>query len=187
MANVILVEGPDNAGKTSFINRILKDNTWCISQLEFPKRPDSGRFTIETRNEVAIFETMLDYLPNDHAYILDRGYISNIVYGSLRAMDPQQKASIQVYRDDLERLSKNHSVYCIGTTRNKIECDFEDDLISLSNGGFNKVIDMFEAEYQRFGIKSVKLLEHDPFNKVLHETDEYDVLLKDVADYLIKL
>ncbi|WJZ27914.1 thymidylate kinase [Serratia phage 92A1] len=184
MANILLIEGPDNAGKTTLINKLSMVN---IEQLSFPKRTASGRFTIESRNEVAIFETMLDYLPNDRLFVLDRGYISNIVYGELRAMTPSEKKAVEVYREDFKRLTSNHSVMVLGLTRNKITCDFEDDLISLSDGGFNKVIDLFESEYDRFGIDSIKLLEHDENNKVLRETSYYPELLNEIADYVIKL
>ncbi|QPI13809.1 thymidylate kinase [Serratia phage 4S] len=180
MARLILVEGPDNAGKTTFINRIR--NIVNVEQLNFPKKTASGRFTIESRNEVAIFETMLEFLPTDKLFVLDRGYISNIVYGELRAMTPEQKDQVQVYREDFSRLIKNHDVYVVALTRNEITGAFEDDLISLSDGGFNKVIKLFEEEYKRFNIPYGKMLEHDENNNVLVATDLAVKLIVDISE-----
>lgn len=182
MARLILIDGPDNAGKTSLINRILM-STSAAKLLDFPKRTASGRFTIESRNEVAIFETMLKHLGNT-TYILDRGYISNIVYGELRAMSRKEKNALSTYREDLLRLLNEHEVYTVGLTRSHIECDFTDDLISLSDGGFNKVVDLFEEEYNRFGIKSVKILKHTSLNEVVGTTSEYQELLDGILHFI---
>lgn len=185
MARLILVEGPDNAGKTTLINRIR--NIVNVELLEFPKSTAFGRFTIESRNEVAIFETMLEHLPDNKIFVLDRGYISNIVYGELRAMSPEQKSYIDVYRDDFRRLIKNNDVYVIALTRNEITCEFEDDLISLSNGGFNKVIKLFEQEYSRFNIHCDKILEHDDTNNVVSANNDITTrLLVDISEEAMK-
>lgn len=167
MANIILVEGPDNSGKTTLIEDICTKHLDSHIHLDFPKRTDSGRFTIETRNEVACFETMLKYIDPRYVYVLDRGYLSNIVYGELRAMNKTEKEQVDIYRQDLERLMLNHNVTIIGLTRNQLEVEFEDDLISLSNGGFNKVISLFEKEYQRLGVEPVQILNHDGKNNII--------------------
>lgn len=167
MADIILVEGPDNSGKTTLIEDICTKYCDTHINLDFPKRTDSGRFTIETRNEVACFETMLKYIDPRYVYVLDRGYLSNIVYGELRAMTKDEKDKIDVYREDLARLCTEHNVTIIGLTRNPLEIEFEDDLISLSNGGFNKVISLFEKEYKRLGIEPTKILNHDSKNKII--------------------
>lgn len=165
MANIILVEGPDNAGKSTYIKELCKrPYTVCLN---FPKQTSEGRFTIETRNEVACFETLLKHLNPDYTYVLDRGYLSNIVYGELRAMSKSDKLKINLYREDYIRLCSEHRVETIGLTRNKIDVAFVDDLISLSDGGFNKVIDLFEAEYERFGIVKKQILNHDPKNNLI--------------------
>lgn len=161
MANLILVEGPDNSGKTTLIDKLNG------VKLNFPKKTDT-RFTIETRNEVAIFETMLKYI-DTRTYILDRGYISNIVYGRLRGLDEKV---ISMYRDDLSRLIKNHNLKIIGLTRDKISINFCDDLIKLSTDDFNKVIDMFNEEYKRFDVKPIKILEFNEKNELLKVNEE---------------
>lgn len=162
MARIILVEGPDNAGKSTFINELLEHYQSKVQLLTFPKRNiDGERFTIATRNEVAIFEEMLMRIDNSKTYILDRGYLSNIVYEQLRGEDPAR------YMGDYERLLANHELFTVGLSRNYLEHGFEDDLIKLSADEFNKVIDLFDHYYEYYGIPMFHRLTHDPHNKVI--------------------
>lgn len=162
---IIWVDGPDNAGKTTFIKELLQISDRYVL-LDFPKRTTEGRLDIKSRNEVTIFETMLDYLDPNKIYILDRAYISNVVYGLLRR---EHKRVIDTYRDDIDNIFSKHNIFVVALTRNKIQCDFEDDLISLSADGFNKVIELFEFEYSlledQFNV--YKLLDHSENNNLV--------------------
>lgn len=158
MAKLIIVEGPDNSGKSTIIQNLLIDNP-DYKLLDFPKRVDNKAFKLCTRNEVTIFETMLNYLDDKYTYICDRGYISNIVYGILR-----DEEFVSDYVSDFNRLINNHNVNVIGLTRNKIYCDFEDDNIKLSADEFNHVIDLYDFVYDMFNIEYNQILDHDEFN-----------------------
>lgn len=159
MAKLILVEGPDNSGKTTFINE-LQDYGAVL--LNFPKATSAGRFSCESRNEVAIFETMLNYLDESKVYILDRGYLSNIVYESvLRDKDTT------AYVEDFIRLKQTHDLKVIALTRNKIDVSFKDDLISVDSESFNKIIEMFNSVYRTLGITPYKYLNHDSSNALI--------------------
>ncbi|ASD52023.1 thymidylate kinase [Pseudomonas phage PspYZU05] len=159
MANLIIVEGPDNSGKSTFIEE-LRD-VFGYTKITFPKRTKEGIFKIASRNEVEIFNAMLEHLDPSKVYIIDRCHISNIVYEAIRGSNVTQ------YKEDLKLLLEKHDVYIVPTTRNKIVCDFSDDLISLSPFGFNKVIDLYDEIYSELGLKPEKLIEMDSHNNYI--------------------
>ncbi len=171
MAKIILVEGPDNAGKTTFIQGL---ESLGMKLIRFPKKTSEGRFTCLTRNEVAIFETMLNYLDDNYVYILDRGCLSNIVYESVL-----RGKRTGIYMDDFKRLADNNKVLVVGLTRNKLEDDFADDLIAISEDQFNKVVDEFEKLYKALWITPYKILEHDVYNGVV-EAKPFDQVIADL-------
>lgn len=162
MAKIIVVDGGDNAGKTSFIRDICDISDRYVV-IDFPKKTDDGRFDIKSRNEVACFETMLEYLDPTKIYLLDRGYISNWVYGSLRG---DSEKELERYEVDFNRLVDNHKVFPIILTRNEMTEDFEDDLISLSPEGFNKVINLFEEFGEDNDVEIFQLLNHYGNNRI---------------------
>lgn len=111
---------------------------------------------------------MLNYLDRTKTYVLDRSYISNIVYEGIRGND------VSVYIEDIHRLLNNNDVSIIGLTRNKIDFDFVDDNIKLNKEMFNRVIDEYNRIYSELNIKPVKILEHCSKNKVVH-VNEFDI------------
>ncbi|QQO96276.1 hypothetical protein CPT_Minot_073 [Acinetobacter phage Minot] len=159
MAKLILVEGPDNAGKTTFISNLERFTPAVL--MPFPKRTSEGRFTCVSRNEVAIFETMLRFVDSDTTYILDRGGLSNIVYESVLRGKPTQ-----IFKDDFKRFIKQNDVLVVGLTRNKLNDSFADDLISISEEQFNAIVDKFEDVYNEFGITPYQILDHDVYNNI---------------------
>lgn len=159
---IILVDGGDNAGKTTFIRDVCEISDRYV-KIEFPKRTVDGRFDIKSRNEVACFETMLKYLDPSKIYLLDRGYISNWVYGALRNGSERE---LDMYEQDFQRLCDEHKVLPIILTRNEMTQDFEDDLISLSSEGFNKVIALFEEFALNNDVEIYQLLNHYGDNRI---------------------
>lgn len=157
MANLILVEGPDNSGKTTIINELIKRGGIL---LDFPKRTSEGLFKCESRNEIAIFTTMLNHLKTEW-YILDRSYISNMVYEGIRGN------KIDHYIDDFNQLCKNHEVFVVPLIRNYIDEDFKDDNIILDKKQFNDVIDSYVSVYSLLNLVPIKYLSHDHSNKVI--------------------
>lgn len=161
-AKIILVDGGDNAGKTTFIRDVCEISDRYV-KIEFPKRTPDGRFDIKSRNEVMCFETMLKYLDPSKIYLLDRGYISNWVYGALRNGSDKE---LDMYEADFKRLCVEHKVLPIILTRNEMTSDFEDDLISLSAEGFNKVISLFEEFALNNDVEIYQLLNHYGDNRI---------------------
>lgn len=170
---LIVVDGPDNSGKTTLIDELT--SYVGFEKLNFPKRTGQGRFTIAARNEVAIFETMLEHLDPSKIYVLDRGYISNLVYYKFRKefklelMDCEKAENFDEddYVNDIQRLKENHNVLYLNLTRDKLNADFEDDLISLTKEQFNRIIELFEQETAKAGGVSHKILTHNELNEVI--------------------
>ncbi|AZV01170.1 hypothetical protein vBSdyM006_033 [Shigella phage vB_SdyM_006] len=175
--NIVAIEGPDNTGKTTLIQHLINNEGFTL--LEFPKKTSDGLFTIATRNEVAIFDTMLNHLDPSKKYILDRCFLSNMVYYIYRKhhgksfVIKETQETFNNYVMDLINLKNKCLV--IGLTRNKINSDFEDDLIKLSKEQFNDIITVYDMFYEEFGIRNFKLLEHDSNNNVLSGYSYADV------------
>lgn len=170
MARLIVVEGPDNSGKSTFIQHLL-NNFPGTELIQFPKRnTDKSRFNIITRNDLAIFETMLDYLPQDKVFVLDRSYISNAVYERLRG-----DSKWPMYTSDMIDLIDHHDVLVVPLTRNYLDVPFQDDLISLSAEGFNKVIDLYNDEYEGLGLKPIEILKMDNENNPIESMALIDI------------
>lgn len=161
---LIMLEGPDGSGKSTLAEYLLEDNQYKL--LPFSKRnKDGSRFEIKSRNDVNIFESMLECLDTRYTYILDRGYISNYVYGLLR-----NEPDIDDYLKDLYRLLNRHFVKVVPLTRKKIDDDFEDDLIKLTKSEFNSIIDWYNDIYENIlGLTPVDL-----------KSNEYDYSLLEI-------
>lgn len=156
MAKLIIVEGPDNSGKSTLISHL---KSLGVKELSFPKKTSEGLFKIESRNEVAIFETLLCQL--EGTYLVDRGYLSNVIYEGLRGKPTDQ------YIEDILRLTSKAQLKFIPLTRNNLDQDFEDDLIKLDKAKFNEVIQRYENLYQVLWLTPYKILEHDGLNNVV--------------------
>ena len=87
-----------------------------------------------------------------------------------------------VFMDDFQRFIENNQVLVVGLTRNKLEDNFADDLIAISEDQFNKIVDEFESLYKALWITPYKILEHDVYNGVI-EAKPFDQV---VADLKIK-
>lgn len=173
-AKIILVEGPDNSGKTTLINKLLEDKKYKL--INFPKKIFGERFVIESPNDKAIFETLLAHLDPKFTYILDRGYLSNIIYsGYIRNTLPSVSRAMFEYEDFLV----NFNVKEVVLIRNKLDVDFEDDLISLDQVTFNRIINL----YSYLSNNTFKVLNHDGCNNVLSvDEDEYTRLMEYIND-----
>lgn len=159
---IILIDGPDNAGKTTMIENIMDIGPQYV-KLEFPKRTVEGRFDIKSRNEVACFETMLGYLDKSKVYLLDRGYISNWVYGMYRG---DSDKVLDEYQEDFKRLVAKFKFLPVILTRNEITTDFKDDLISLDPKGFNEIIELFEEFAFENDVDVIQVLNHYGDNRI---------------------
>ncbi|QPB12313.1 hypothetical protein [Providencia phage PSTCR6] len=167
--NIVAIEGPDNSCKTTLIRHLVENEGFTL--IEFPKKTSEGLFTIATRSEVAIFEALLKHLDPTKKYVLDRCFLSNMVYYTYRKrynrpfIIKENQESFDNYVKDLIRLKSKCLV--VGLTRNRLGEDFEDDLIKLSKDEFNYIISVYDLFYDIMNIQPFKLLEHDSKNNVL--------------------
>lgn len=161
MANMILVEGPDNSGKSTFIKSLVREG---FTLLEFPKKTSEGKFKCVSVNEVAIFLTMCQYLDPSKVYVLDRGMLSNIVYDGIVPGNDELIRSMLV---DLLKFTRENNVFVVPLTRNNIDFDFEDDLIKLPKDKFNSVVAAFDSLYSELHLESDQLLDHDAANNLI--------------------
>lgn len=174
MAKLIIVEGPDNSGKSTFIKHLLHHTSRNnVRFLQFPKKNSEGkRFEIASANEMAAFESMLGHLDPSVCYILDRSYLSNMVYETLRGEPDAWKKRTQ----DLARLLRHNGVFILPLTRAEIAVDFQDDLISLDHGSFNEVIQLYNTCYEELGIKPIEILKMSPENKPIESMAFWDIM-----------
>ena len=80
---IIFVEGPDDSGKTTLIQTLKSTLPKSIAnrlvELEFNKGLN-GLLRINTEEQFEILKSLLPNLCREKIYIVDRCYLSNIVY-----------------------------------------------------------------------------------------------------------
>lgn len=159
---IIVVDGPDNSGKSTFIKILVRNPK--VKLIDFPKSINGKCISLGTDNDKALVETLYKFLDPNFVYILDRGYPSNIVYsGFLRGeIDPYE------HLKDWIRFKQEFDIVEVILSRNKLDEDFEDDLIKLTKDEFNLTITEYECNFENV----FKLLEHDGFNRVLRYNED---------------
>lgn len=170
---IIVIDGPDNSGKSTLINTLLQDQKYKL--INFPKSVNGKCISLGTANDKALVETLYPLLDPNFIYILDRGYPSNVVYsGYLRGeMDPEVELA------DWKRFKEEFDIIEVILTRNHLDIDFQDDLIKLSRHQFNLTITAYEQCFENV----FKLLEHDGKNKVISFNDnEFHRLLNYISN-----
>lgn len=142
--SLIIFEGPDCVGKTSMINSLIEVyGSEHVKLLEFPKTIDGKTpFKILSRQEKAIFESMLKYVDSRYVYIIDRSYISNYVYESMRSKQTQAH-----HITDFKRLCDMFDILLVPLMAKPRTAEYTDDLIKLSPKQYNMVIDGYEHAY----------------------------------------
>lgn len=135
---LVLVEGADQAGKTTLINKLLQEES--ISLLEFPKSNNGKPFKIETNSELQCYVSMAKNLDKSVTWVQDRGILSNIVYNeNFFEHDIVNQVLF------LEQLNKNTRLLVVILDRPYVTSDFKDDLIDVSKDKFNTYIDAYRG------------------------------------------
>lgn len=177
--NLIVFEGPDSTGKTTLLNDILELYKDKVKLLTFPKsvkqtvvkdgkiQTEVVPFKIISDNDMAIFETMLEYLDNRYVYLLDRSYISNYVYESVFA-NFRSDGLLHPYW----KLEKKHNVLLIPLIRNSIVGGYQDDLIKVSNRQDNFTIFLYGIAYGSVKTENPILSKHPSGIKLLTKNNK---------------
>ena len=160
---LIFVDGPDDSGKTTLIQTLkgTLPNMYQLTELKFNKGLN-GLLRINTEEHFEILKSLLPHLCKQNVYIMDRCYLSNIVYD-------------QVIRGESSEASYHFRDWCkenldsieIILDRPYIKEDFQDNLINISQSEFNEIID----GYRDFG--SYDIINHPELgNTVYNEVEE---------------
>jgi hypothetical protein len=150
----ICFEGPDMAGKSTFIDFLTNpkykaelmpgESHYPFKEIKFNKVLPSGELLrINTEKDFELLFTSWKHLDPNNIYILDRFILSNLVYdkvfrGESTAVSEMANTKFKNEFDVLE----------IILTRDYIHQDFLDDKITIPKDKFNAVID----EYKKYGI-----------------------------------
>jgi len=165
----IIIDGPDDAGKTTLVGKLLR---WYpkFKEIKFERRNnDNTKFRIQSANEFQIVEKLLPHLNSNYTYVLDRFYLSNMVYDKAlnRAPDGQSERFREWFLDTFKVLE-------IILTRNKISEDFEDDQVSATNEQFNTIIDLYEnLNCPTFKVHTNKVTNSEEISALLSLIDKF--------------
>jgi thymidylate kinase len=138
MTKFIVLEGPDNVGKSTLVRKISQ--TYKAKALNFQKTLPSGALLrMNTEKDFSILHTLFQYLDPEYVYILDRFVVSNLVYDKvLRGEDVSES---EVF---YKQFVADFQVHEIFLTRPHVQADFIDDRIRMTKDQFNAVIDEYE-------------------------------------------
>ncbi len=144
---IIFIDGADGSGKTSLIKRLISGfdglpNRYanCLIELKFNKAT-GGLLRINDETHFEIMKALLVHLPKDKVWIIDRCYLSNMVYDKvLREDDALPSLEFRDWcKDNLDSIE-------IVLDRDEVTEDYEDDLIAMNKEVMNWVI----KEYRQY-------------------------------------
>ena len=174
---IIFIDGADGSGKTSLIKRLKTGFDGIpyrfaddLVELKFNKAT-GGLLRINDETHFEIMKTLLIHLPKDKVYIVDRCYLSNMVYDKvLREDDAIPSHEFRSWC--LENLDSEEIVL----DRDEVTEDYEDDLIAMEKEVMNWVI----KEYRQYSQMPKYLLRKD--GKILVNdnvfNEVYDIIME---------
>lgn len=173
---LILVEGADQAGKSTLINRLTEKHG--IALLEFPKSDNTKPFKIETKSELSCYVSMSKNLDKSIIWVQDRGILSNIVYNrNFLKHDIDEQLSF------LHNLNDNTNLLIVILDRPHIKSNFKDDLLDVSMDKFNLFVDSYRTIDldDNFNVLTGKILNDD----FVYDNNELERILS-LIDAFIK-
>ena len=160
---LIFVDGPDDSGKTTLIETLKSNlpNRYGLTELKFNKGLN-GLLRINTEEHFEILKSVLPHLCKENTYIVDRCYLSNIVYDQVL-----RNESAEPSYDFRDWCKENLDSIEIVLDRPYIKEDFEDNLININQNEFNEIIDA----YRYFGSYDI-INRPELYNTVYNEVEE---------------
>lgn len=171
----LVVDGMDNAGKSTFIHHIIQDAEGLAKQIKFKKTLPSGDLLrITEEKDFELLFSSFELFDQRFTYILDRFIVSNLVYDKvLRGLDTS--VSQKYYAEFKERFNVMEMFF----TRPPISAAFVDDRISMSEAQFNAGI----IEYQKYGV-NYDILTRDELGRPNGTSPEVDLARKLSLDFI---
>lgn len=107
MVKLIIIDGVDCSGKSTFVERISKDKRFRNSLLiKNNYRPSDESGIDQVKENYIQMRNMLQGLNGFEYVIIDRWYMSEIVYGILRGYEPFEDEWYMTFDDILVDLTK---------------------------------------------------------------------------------
>lgn len=107
MVKIIIVDGVDCSGKSTLIERISKDKRFRNSLLIKNNYRPSGEETIPQIKENYIqMRMMLQNLSGFEYVIIDRWYMSEMIYGKLRGYEPFEDDWYKTFEESIQDLKE---------------------------------------------------------------------------------
>ena len=173
---LVIVEGCDNSGKSTFIKRLEEIG---YIKLDIPKKTKMGSILkVDTEESLTPFVEMFKYI-KDGNYVLDRSVMSNAVYEKIL----HNKNSKWFNMHYLLRMGELTNLSVVVLDRNPIMINYSDDLIDLDKIEFNSIIEEYKSLYQTYkdhaefhqsSIKFIidKILNHDSLNQLMYVDEQ---------------
>ena len=160
MVKIVFIDGPDVSGKTTLVKKLLDNPDFNFKELVFDKGL-GGLLRINKEEQFEILRSLLPNLNPVYIYIMDRCYLSNMVYDGISGEDIEPSLEFRDWcKDYVDSIE-------IMLDRPYIKTDFEDDLVTIDKITFNEIID----EYRILG--SVDIINNPEL-----EEEIFDMLYK---------
>lgn len=135
---IIIIEGPDGSGKTTLANKIHDQTGYTIYHMDKPKTEE---------DKLLMLGEYLQFIRTNKNAILDRGWYSEIVYGTVMRDTPAISYP-KMY--ELERKAANGGgamlIYCTGSkTELWKRCSSRGEDYVKSKEDFDNICDLYDG------------------------------------------
>ena len=156
MVKIIFIDGPDDSGKTTLVKKILDIKEFRVKELSFNKALD-GLLRINKEDQFEILRVLLPNLDPNYVYVMDRCYLSNIVYDGVSGEDIEPSLEFRDW------CNNNLDSVEIILDRPHIETHLEDNLVSIDKVTYNEIINELKKQQ---GLESTEDLQEWTMKRV---------------------
>lgn len=173
ITNASIIQQPSASNTLGFLREVVKEKT-SISPFE-------RKLLHSISHTVDLYETMLNSKNN---IVMDRSYISALIYGKLSGLDEYELSIIyDIHRSLYSKLQDKYDVTICILTRSKPFASKDNSVYEQTliwndiNNGYLKFIENQERSKQSYFTNSeiIKLIDRD---KILNDNDICEIILK---------
>lgn len=151
---IVLIDGPDNVGKTTVINKLHESTGYPI--IKMPNMKEYFEKGLTEEFSKLFNETIVQF--RKFSFILDRGFTSSLVYSKVynRSFDLSYLKDIQEQLNPVVIILHN-------TDSNGKNIRFQDDDIDAINSKYDEIVDTYKflAKALRYNLINVNGLSPD--------------------------